>query len=323
MIKGYDLVIIGGGPIGLACGLAAKNAGLDYVIIERGCLVNSLYNYPMNMTFFSTSEKLEIGGIPFVSNNFKPTRSEALEYYRRVTTSNELNIQLQEEVTELVKSPAGFTVTTSRGNIYESTYTIIATGFFDIPVLMDVPGESLKKVTHYYKEPHFYAMQKVLVVGASNSAVDAALETYRKGATVTMIVKGDEIGQRVKYWVRPDIINRIKEGTIKVYFNSKVTAITETTVEADTPDGPVSIENDYVIAMTGYKPDFKFLRQAGVNLSQDDKVCPTYNGDSMETNLPGLYLAGVVCGGMNTHEWFIENSREHAVKIIADITKRK
>ncbi len=323
MMKGYDLIIIGGGPIGLACGLAAKNAGLNYLIIERGCLVNSLYNYPMNMTFFSTSEKLEIGGIPFVSNNFKPTRSEALEYYRRVATSKELNIHLQEEVKEVVKSPTGFTITTSKGHLYEATYTIIATGFFDIPVLMNVPGETLKKVTHYYKDPHFYAMQKVVVVGASNSAVDAALETFRKGATVTMIVKGDEIGQRVKYWVRPDIMNRIKEGTIKVYFNSKVTAITETTVEAETPEGPVSIENDYVIAMTGYKPDFAFLRQAGIDLSPDEKVCPAYNQDSMETNLPGLYLAGVVCGGMNTHEWFIENSREHAIKIIAHITKGK
>ena len=311
----FKIIIVGGGPIGIACALAIKEQGLSYLILEKGALVNSLYNYPANMTFFSTSEKLEIGGIPFVSNNVKPTRPEALEYYRRVATSNEVNIHLQEEVLSVSKSSGIFIVTTSRKKTYYSDNVIIATGFFDIPVLMNVPGEELKKVTHYYKEPHFYAMQKVVVVGASNSAVDAALETFRKGAKVTMIVKGDEIGQRVKYWVRPDVLNRIKEGSIKVYFNSKVTRITETTVEAETPDGPVTIENDYVIAMTGYKPNFAFLRQAGVELSEDDVMCPAYHQETMESNLPGLYLAGVVCGGMNTHEWFIENSREHAIKI--------
>jgi thioredoxin reductase (NADPH) len=315
----YQLIIIGGGPIGLACGLAAKNAGLSYLILEKGCLANSLFNYPANMTFFSTSDKLEIGGIPFVSNNYKPTRPEALEYYRRVATSNDLKIHLQEEVQFLRKNDEGYSITTSRSNHYDAENVVIATGFFDIPVLMDVPGEDLDKVTHYYKEPHFYAMQKVLVVGASNSAVDAALETYRKGATVTMVVKGDEIGERVKYWVRPDIMNRIKEGSIKVYFNSKVTAITESTVEIDTPDGPVSIENDYVIAMTGYRPNFAFLRSAGIDLSDDDAMCPAYHSETMESNLPGLYLAGVVCGGLKTHEWFIENSREHAVKVVRHI----
>ena len=323
MKNDFDIVIIGGGPIGLACALAAKENGLSYLVLEKGCLVNSLYNYPANMSFFSTSEKLEIGGIPFVSNNFKPTRPEALEYYRRVATSNELNIHLQEQVLAVSRSDGNYMVSTSRSKIYQANNVIIATGFFDLPVLMDVPGESLSKVTHYYKEPHFYAMQKVLVVGASNSAVDAALETFRKGAEVTMIVKGNEIGQRVKYWVRPDMMNRIKEGSIKVYFDSRVTAITETTVEAETTDGPVSIPNDYVIAMTGYKPDFAFLNEAGVELSNDGIMCPTYHKESMETNLPGLYLAGVVCGGMNTHEWFIENSREHAVKIIRAILEKK
>jgi thioredoxin reductase (NADPH) len=316
----YEIIIVGGGPIGLACGLAAKNQGLSYLILEKGCLVNSLYNYPLNMSFFSTSEKLEVGNIPFVSNNFKPTRPEALEYYRRVATSNELNIRLQEEVISISKIAGIFTLTTSEGFRFTSRNVIVATGFFDIPVLMNVPGEDLPKVTHYYKEPHFYAMQKVLVVGASNSAVDAALETYRKGAHVTMIVKGSEIGQRVKYWVRPDILNRIKEGSIKVFFDSKVIRITKHTVEAETPNGPVTIDNDYVIAMTGYKPNFQFLRNAGVDLSMDEKLCPTYHADTMESNLPGLYLAGVVCGGMNTHEWFIENSREHAVKIIRAIS---
>ncbi|RYG05468.1 MAG: YpdA family putative bacillithiol disulfide reductase [Chitinophagaceae bacterium] len=315
----YDIIIIGGGPIGIACALEAKKYGLTYLILEKGCLVNSLYNYPINMTFFSTSDKLEVGGIPFVSTNVKPTRPEALEYYRRVAVANEVNIRLQEEVTTVKPTGDGYQVGTSRNTNYLSKYIVIATGFFDIPVLMNVPGEDLKKVTHYYKDPHFYAMQNVVVVGASNSAVDAALETYRKGANVTMIIKGEEIGQRVKYWVRPDMMNRIKEGTIKVYYNSKVTKITQSTLEAETPDGPLTIPNDYVIAMTGYKPNFQFLSDAGVQLSDNDVMCPTYNSETMESNLPGIYLAGVVCGGMNTHEWFIENSREHAVKIMKNI----
>jgi thioredoxin reductase (NADPH) len=291
-------------------------------VLEKGCLVNSLFNYPLNMSFFSTSEKLEIGGIPFVSNNFKPTRPEALEYYRRVATSNNLHIHLQEEVISVRHLNHEFHVDTTESS-YTSTYIIIATGFFDIPVLLNVPGEELKKVTHYYKEPHCYAMQKVLVVGASNSAVDAALETYRKGATVTMVVKGEDIGTRVKYWVRPDIMNRIKEGSIQCYFNSSVKSISEKHVEIQTPDEIVTLENDYVIAMTGYKPDFQFLKAVGIELSEDEIMCPAYNKNTMETNCPGLYLAGVVCGGMNTHEWFIENSREHAVKILRAIVERK
>jgi thioredoxin reductase (NADPH) len=319
----FDILIIGGGPIGLACALAAKEKGLSYVILEKGALVNSLFNYPANMSFFSTSEKLEIGGIPFVSNNFKPTRPEALEYYRRVATSNQLRIHLQEQALSVKKLSDGYSISTSRDKTYLADNLIIATGFFDIPVLMNVPGEGLSKVTHYYKEAHFYAMQKVVVVGASNSGVDAALETFRKGASVTMIVKGPEIGTRVKYWVRPDIINRIKEGSIKAYFNSKITRITETTVEVNTPDGDIVIDNDYVIAMTGYKPNFAFLKESGIELSDDEIMCPAYNSETMESSLPGLYLAGVVCGGMNTHVWFIENSREHAVKIINAIAGKK
>ncbi|MDH7462814.1 YpdA family putative bacillithiol disulfide reductase [Chitinophagaceae bacterium 26-R-25] len=315
----YNIIIIGGGPIGLACALEAKKAGLDYLIIEKGCLVNSLYNYPMNMTFFSTSEKIEIGEIPFVSNNIKPTRPEALEYYRRVATSNHLKINLQEKV-ERVKQTAdhNYEAVTSK-NFYYARNVIIATGFYDIPNLMNVPGEDLPKVAHYYKDPHFYAMQKVLVVGAANSAVDAALETFRKGAEVTMVIKGPEIGERVKYWVKPDVENRIKEGSIKAYFNSTVTAIRGKDVDVQTPDGIVTVPNDYVIAMTGYQPNFDFLKNIGIELSNDADLCPAYNPDTMETNLPGIYLAGVVCGGMNTHVWFIENSRVHAEKIVKDI----
>lgn len=311
----YDLIIAGGGPIGLACALEAAKAKLRYCILEKGCLVNSLYHYPSNMTFFSTSEKIEIGGIPFVSNNVKPTRPEALEYYRRVATSNAVNIRLQEKVTGIVRTESGYTITSSRQQ-YTSTYIIIATGFYDIPVLMNVPGENLPKVTHYYKDPHFYAMQRVVVVGANNSAVDAALETYRKGAQVTMIVREDSIGKRVKYWVKPDIENRIKEGSVEAFFNSTLHAIRENEVDIATPDGIVTIPNDYVIAMTGYQPDFRFLTDIGIQFSEDATRQPVYDPNTMESNLPGVYLAGVVCGGMNTHVWFIENSRIHAGMII-------
>lgn len=317
----FDLIIVGGGPIGLACALEAAKAGLNYCILEKGCLVNSLYHYPSNMTFFSTSEKIEIGGIPFVSNNVKPTRPEALEYYRRVATSNQVRIRLQERVTGIRNTGNGYEVTTSK-NSYHSTYIILATGFYDIPVLMQIPGESLPKVTHYYKDPHFYAMQQVVVAGANNSAVDAALETYRKGAAVTMVIRGNEIGKRVKYWVKPDIENRIKEGSINAFFNSCISEIREKEVDIQTPDGMVTIPNDYVIAMTGYQPDFQLLQQSGIRLSDDEMKQPEYDPNTMESNMPGIYLAGVVCGGMNTHVWFIENSRVHASKII-DAIKAK
>jgi thioredoxin reductase (NADPH) len=314
----FDIIIIGGGPIGLACGLEAKKAGLNYLILEKGSLVNSLYNYPANMTFFSTSERIEIGGVPFVSNNPKPTRPEALEYYRRIAVSKNLNIHLKEEVRSITNVDGKYEVVTSAKK-YLSANIIIATGFYDIPVLMNVSGENLPKVTHYYKEPHFYAMQKVIVVGASNSAVDAALETWRKGAEVTMVIKGDGIGKRVKYWVKPDIENRIKEGSIKAYTHSTIAEIREKEVDIKTPDGIVTVPNDYVIAMTGYQPNFDFLRKVGIQLSDDEILQPTYDAETMETNLKNIYLAGVVCGGMNTHIWFIENSREHAEKIMKKI----
>jgi thioredoxin reductase (NADPH) len=316
----FEIVIIGGGPIGLACGLAAQKAGLGYVILEKGCLVNSLYNYPANMTFFSTSERLEIGGIPFVSNNAKPTRAEALEYYRRVAVSYKLNIRLFEKVNEVKKSGQNFNVSTSRQN-YSTRSIIIATGFYDIPYLLNVPGEDLPKVTHYYKDPHFYAFQKVLVVGAQNSAVDAALETWRKGAEVTMVVRQEDIGERVKYWVRPDIINRISEGSIKAYYHSTIAAILEKEVDIHTPGGMITIPNDWVIALTGYQPNLNFLQKMGIELSADEVMKPVYDEETHETNVKNIFLAGVICGGMNTHRLFIENSREHAEKIIAAILK--
>ena len=321
MKQAFDVIIIGGGPIGLACALEAKQKGLQYLVIEKGALVNSLYNYPVNMTFFSTSEKLEIGGVPFVSNNIKPTRNESLEYYRRVAISAALDIHLFEEVKLINKLDDSFEVVTSKKN-YIAGAIIIATGFYDLPYLLNVPGEQLFKVTHYYKDPHFYAFQKVLVVGASNSAVDAALETYRKGAQVTMVIRDDKIGERVKYWVRPDIINRISEGSIKAFYNSTVTAIREKEVDIYRPEGLVTVENDWVIAMTGYQPNLAFLENTGIGLSTDEIRKPFYNAGTHETNVKGIYLAGVICGGMNTHSLFIENSREHAVKIIADILSK-
>lgn len=314
----FPLIIIGAGPIGLACAIEAKKAGIAYVILEKGCLVNSLYHYPVNMTFFSTSERLEIGNIPFVSNNPKPTRNESLEYYRRAATAFELNIQLFEEVKSITKEAGIFSVTSSR-ELYTADNIIVATGFYDIPYLLQVPGEDLPKVTHYYKDPHFYAFRNVVVVGAQNSAVDAALETWRKGARVTMVIRGNEIGQRVKYWIRPDIINRIEEGSITAYYNSTIQKITDTEVSIQTPDGVVTIQNDAVIATTGYQPNLEFLEKIGILLSDDAIRTPFIIEHSHESNIPGIYLAGVICGGMNTHRLFIENSREHAVKIVQHI----
>ena len=314
----YTIVIIGGGPIGLACALEAKKAGIDYVILEKGCLVNSLYNYPVNMTFFSTSERLEIGNVPFVSNNAKPTRPEALEYYRRVATSHHLHIKLFEEVTEVITAGEQYAVITTKQQ-YLARHVIIATGFYDIPYLLQVPGEELRKVTHYYKDPHFYAFQKVIVVGANNSAVDAALETWRKGAEVTMVIREPSIGERVKYWVKPDIENRIKEGAIKAHFKSTIGAIREHEVDIITPEGTVTLPNDWVLAMTGYQPNLQFLRKLGITLSDDEVMKPAYDEQTHESNAKNIYLAGVICGGMNTHRLFIENSREHAERIVRTI----
>ena len=318
----YDVIIIGGGPIGMACGIAAKKKGLSYVIIEKGALVNSLFNYPLFMTFFSTSERLEIGGVPFMSLSAKPGRQEAIEYYRRVKQFYNLDMKLFEEVKSVEqKEEHLFTVTTSKGE-YLADNVVISTGFYDVPVMMNIPGEQLPKVKHYYKEPHFYAYQKVLVIGANNSAVDAALETWRRGAEVTMVIRSGEIGS-VKYWIKPDIENRIKEGSIKAYFHSSLVEVREGEADIETPEGIVTIENDWVLAMTGYHPNFKMLRNFGIQLSDNDKQCPYYHSDTMETNVPGVYLAGVVCGGMDTHIWFIENSREHADKIADAIVEKR
>lgn len=317
----YPTVIIGAGPIGIATALACKKAGIDYIVLEKGCLVNSIYNYPLDMTFFSSSERLEIEDIPFICTQPKPKRKEALEYYRRVATSNQLNIKVYEEVKEVVKEGEFFNIQTSKQK-YRASNVVLATGFYDIPNRLGVPGDDLPKVISYYKEAHKYSLQKVVVVGASNSSVDAALEIWRKGGEVTMIVRGKEIGERVKYWVRPDIINRIDEGSITVYYESEVEEITEDTVKFRTPNGSKEIENDYVLALIGYVPNFKFLASLGVTFSTDGNKYPVYNEKTMESNVSGLYLAGVVCGGLATHEWFIENSRIHAKLIATHIAEK-
>ncbi len=318
----FRVVIIGGGPIGIACGLEAKKKGLSYVILEKGPIVNSLFNYPQNMQFFSSSEKLEIDNIPFISTEAKPKRNEALEYYRRIVTSNELNIRLFEKVDKVEKTENGFSIESTK-NSYTADKVIVATGFYDLPNKLNIPGEDLPKIAHYYNDPHFYASQKLAVVGASNSAIDAALECWRKGAEVTLIIRGDEVGPRVKYWVRPDIINRIEEGSIKAYYNSTLKEVRQGEIVIETPEGSITIDNDFVLALTGYMPNFDFLINMGIALSDDNKKLPQYNPETMETNVSGIYLAGVICGGMETHKWFIENSRIHAKMIISSILKEK
>lgn len=315
----YDVIIVGGGPIGLACGIQAKRRNLSYLILEKGALANSLFHYPVNMTFFSTSERLEVGDVPFVSNNIRPTRREALEYYRRIVSHFGLNIHLFEKVSSVEKEKDMFTVRTGKQG-YQGRNIVVATGFYDIPYLLNVKGEDLPKVKHYYDDPHFYAFQNVLVVGAANSAIDAALETWRKGANVTLVIRDEEVSDRVKYWVRPDIMNRINEGSIRAYFRSTIQEIKEQAVIVNTPEGILTVENDWVLAMTGYQPNISFMKSIGINISTDGDSKPQYNEETHETNVEGVYLAGVVCGGLNTHKLFIENSREHAEKIFRNIS---
>ncbi len=311
-----DCLIIGAGPIGLACAIAAKKAGLSNLIVDRGTLVNSIYHYPANMTFFSTSDRLEIGEVPFISNSPKPTRSEALEYYRRVTLAWDLKVNLYEEIVSVVKEDQLFDIKTTK-TTHQAASIIVATGFYDLPFLLNITGESLSKVKHYYHEAHPYFGMNVAVIGSANSAVDAALDTYRKGAKkVTMIVREAEIGSNVKYWARPDIINRIEEGAIKAYFESTITEIRQDEIDVKTPKGEITLVNDFVLAMTGYQPDFNFLTSIGVKIGTDVNRMPVYNSETMETNVSGIFLAGVICGGLKTNKWFIENSREHAELII-------
>lgn len=312
-----DVLIIGAGPIGLNCAMEAEKNGLSYVIIEKGTIVNSLYNYPLYMRFFSTADKLEIAEIPFITTSPKPGRQDALEYYQGIARQKALKVKLYEKVLNISKNEL-FEIQSSKTK-YLAKNVIIATGFYDIPNLLNVPGENLPKVKHYYTEPYPYANQKIVVIGASNSAVDAALETYRKGAEVTIIIKGSEISNSVKYWVKPDIENRILEGSIKAFFNAEMQEIKDSTVIFKDDRGSIhEIENDFVLAMTGYLPDFDFLKNSGI-LLRNENLIPMYNPETMETNIKNLYLAGVVCGGKDTHLWFIENSRIHANLIMRHI----
>jgi len=316
-----DIFIIGAGPIGIACGIESRKRNFSHLIVEKGCLVNSIFHYPTNMVFFSTSDRLEIGEIPFVSHGDKPTRREALEYYRRVTEAWKLNVKTYEEVKKIIKLDNGFKVETSKDE-YSTKKIIIATGFFDFPNLLKIPGEELPKVKHYFDEAHPYAYLNIVVIGGGNSAVDIALETFRRKANVTMVVREEKLKDSIKYWVRPDIENRIKEGSIKALFNSQVVNIKEDSVDIKTPEKIISVKNDFVFAMTGYHPDYKFLREAGIKISNDELMLPEFNPETHESNMPGIYLAGVVCGGMETGKWFIENARFQTSKIFEDITAK-
>lgn len=319
----YDLIIIGGGPTGLNVGIAAQKAGLHYCILEKGMLVNSIYNFPANMTFFSTSKKLEIGRIPFVSHLDKPTRAEALEYYRRLVETFDLNIRLYEPVERMDREADGHYTIHTQHSRYATQAVVVATGFYDTPNLLGVPGEDLPKVVHYYRDAHPYTGQKVLVVGARNSACDVALETWQKGAEVTMAIRGGDIHERVKYWIRPNIVNRIKEGSIKAHFHTVVQEIRPKEVVLKGPDGTFTIDNDFVLAMTGYQPNYPLLHKLGIDIPEDEKRIPRHKSDNLESNLPNVYLAGVVCGGMQTNTLFIENTRDHGERIVQDILRKK
>jgi len=315
-----DVLIIGAGPTGINCGISARKAKLSFVIIEKGVLVNSLFHFPANMTFFSTSKLLEIGDFPFISHTDKPTRKEALEYYRRIVTSYELPVKLYETVENVEAKSGIYTIHTNKTS-YQARSIIVSTGFYDIPVMMNVPGEDLPKVKHYYDEAHHYLGQKVLVVGAANSACDVALETWQKGAEVTMAVRSAELYERVKYWILPNIKNRIKEGSIAAHFNTVVSKIEKDCVELFNEEkGYFSIENDFVLAMTGYKPDYTLIEKVGINIQDDEYDTPVFNEDTLETNLPKVFIAGVMNGGLKTNRYFIENTRHHGDLIIDQLS---
>lgn len=317
-----DIVIVGAGPSGIAVAIAAQDAGLSHLIIERGPLANSLYHFPVNMTFFSTSEKLEVGDVPFISHADKPSRTEALEYYRRLVQSKRLDIATYTDVKQVLPNGDHYLVTTSAAT-YRAKNVVLATGYYAVPRMLNVPGEDLPKVRHYYDDPHLYIGQRVLVIGAANSACDVALETWMKGATVTMAVRSDRIYDRVKYWIKPNIENRIAEGSINAYFNTTVREILPGEVVLDTPGGEVRVPNDFVLAMTGYQPDFAFLADSGVRFGDDEMRKPGFDPETYAVDgQPGLYIAGVIQAGLATSKLFIENTRHHGKAIIGDILAR-
>lgn len=317
-----DLLVIGAGPVGLACAIEAKREGLVARIVDKGTLVNSIVGYPIRMEFFSTPELIEIGGYPFPVAGYKPTREEAIEYYRGVAAREQLDVRLYEEVHDVRGTRGDFVVVTSRGE-HRARNVVVATGFFDIPNLLNVPGEDLPKVSHYYREPYAYVGQDVAVIGARNSAAKAALDCYRHGARVTLVVRSATLSDTIKYWIRPDLENRIKEGSIKAYFNSRVEEIRPDSIVIHTPEGVRELPNQWVLALTGYRPDFTFLERLGVTFREDPARTPIYDDATFETERPGLYLAGTVCGGYQTNRWFIENGRFHARQIASHVAGRR
>jgi thioredoxin reductase (NADPH) len=323
--ESFDVLVVGAGPTGLACAIETQRTGLRTVVIDKGCLCNSLFHYPSGMTFFTTPELLEIGDMPFSSPNQKPSRNEALEYYRKVADHYQLELRQYQTVTGMTGEDGEFTVTTvdqfSRRRVYQARKVILATGYYDLPNYLEVPGEELPKVLHYYHDPHPYYDQNVLVIGGKNSAAIAALDLWRHGAHVTLVHRAEAMHTHVKYWILPDINNRIKNGEVKAYFSSSVTRIGEDAVELLTPKGTVTIDNDYVFALTGYHPDFDFLTAVGVQMEGLDRL-PVCDPQSLESNVAGLYLAGVIVAGMRTNEIFIENGRFHGRQIAQDIAAR-
>jgi thioredoxin reductase (NADPH) len=310
----HDLIVIGAGPVGLACAIEAGRVGLGARVLEKGSLVNSIVGYPAQMEFFSTPELIEIGGYPFPIKGYKPTREEAVEYYRGVTQREALDVRLYERVLDLRGRRDDFTVVTDKGD-HRGRNVVVATGFYDLPNLLNVPGEELPKVTHYYREPYAYVRQKVAVIGAKNSAAKAALDCYRHGADVTLVVRSAALSDKIKYWLRPDLENRIKEGSIRAFFNASVEEIHVSSILLRTSEGALEIDNDWVVAMTGYKPDYRFLEQLGIGFADDVWKTPIFDQATFETTRPGVFLAGTVCGGYQTSRWFIENGRFHARQI--------
>lgn len=318
-----DLLVVGAGPTGLACAIEAQKAGFRAALVDKGCVCNSLYHYPSHMTFFTTSELLEIGDIPFPSPNAKPTRNEALEYYRQVAAFYKLDVRQYQRVERVTGADGAFAVHTidrfDRTRVLHARKLAISTGYYDLPNLIGVPGEDLSKVHHYYDDPHPYFGLDVVVIGGKNSAAISALEMWRHGARVTLVYRGEAVQPHVKYWIKPDIENRIKNGEIKAYFRSNVVEITPDAVKLETPDGPVTLKNDFVFAMTGYHLDFAFLETFGIEFSGPDKL-PVCDPKTLESNVPGVYLAGVIVAGSRTNEIFIENGRFHGRQIAQALT---
>jgi thioredoxin reductase (NADPH) len=322
----HDVLVIGAGPTGLACAIAAQNAGLRVVLIDKGCLTNSLFHYPAHMTFFTTPELLEIGNMPFSSPNQKPTRAEALEYYRKVTDHYRLDVRQYQNVDSVSGADGAFEVHTTdrfgRNLTHRARKLIVSTGYYDLPNYLNIPGEDLPKVKHYYHEPHPYFAQDVLVIGGKNSAAIAALDLWRHGARVTLVHRGAELHRHIKYWIKPDIENRIKNGEVTAHFSTNVTSIEHDTVTLATLDGPRTIPNEFVFALTGYHPDFRFIESLGIRLDPENARCPVCNRKTLESNVPGIYLAGVIVAGERTNEIFIENGRFHGDLIAKDLAAK-